>query len=367
MTKLNFYPTTEDLKVLSKPTDAGYAVSLYRTFQVSEHASWVDQIVSQIRHAVSAHGFRRGEAEAAELKHFLEENLKGIKLERPSVAVFTDGTQFHFFNTYSRMTDEVVVSKDRFSVRQLLRTVSASRRAAVLSVQQYGWDIYQYEGPEPSLKLSVDKENFASLEEFTEQSVEKHVTSRNLGDLAKEHRIRYAGKIANVFSRHIRTGQTVIIVGEARLAHEVRNHLKQKDAVYVKERSPASVAGLDAIVNSVLDEQFVVDAEKKLNHGLNLVSSGAVSFDLSDAMRRAFIHDVETLIVGKDCEVYGTLNDETGQISYDGNEPLVSHLIARSLLCGAEVIVLRSDELADRPEWNGEIVLIHKSGHKSVV
>lgn len=345
MATLEHYPTLEEIKKLSG--NKGVAVTIYRQFEIiAWRKRWRSEITALIKTAIKDAGWDH--KTRGTLLSKLEEEITSLSLSKPYLAVFLDKTNLYLYNTYNRMDDEVFYG-EYFSVTKLLRTITNPRRAFVVTLSLNNWDVYEFDGPEAPKLLKIDKGNFGSYDKFTAGVVGKHIVQRAHQDLRHEHERRFAGKIADVVKKTAQQ-KPIILMGDIEIVSNVKNSLGIEEEVYVVHKNISDI-NVEADAQPILDEIFNDFVEARLDKIFGLEDDGYAINDLSSLGWEAVNGNVEELYVSHLYAVDGTFSQETGTLSYEGSEPVVSKIIESVLNTDGKVYILR-DEDVKNPHWD---------------
>jgi len=92
------------------------------------------------------------------------------------------------------------------------------------------------------------------------------------------------------------------------------------------------------------------------------VSAGLVLTDLGDIARAAASGAIATIVYDFTVDIFGTIDDATGEISYAEDDAhgydLLSRIVIRTLQAGGEAVAVRSDEVSAKI-WNGGPAVAH--------
>lgn len=348
MLELKHHPTETELNTLMAREE--YAVTVYHTFEIIEWRDrWVTMTAALIRNTATEAGWdHKTREQVTEL--FLQE-AEDVRLSKPNVAVFITPHKVHIYNTYTRFTPATKAGH-YFDLLQLFRTITNPRDGYTVTVSLDGWDVWKFDGPDAPELLPFNKQDVPDFHSFTNTVVNKHISQRSAQDLRTEHIRRYGKKIADLLKPVI--GQKpAILIGDKELIHDVANHLPTTNT-WVVDKNPSTV-DVEEVSHLYWDTIFQEQLAKELDLVYARTGEGLTVQDLANLGQAAKNSAVDTLYVDINFNPTGTYNTQTGGLSYEGEEPLMTKLIHTILNNGGAVYVIRDNETVN-PFWNNQFI-----------
>ena len=348
MSEPKHHPTEPQIVELMEPQT--HAVTVYHQFEIIEwRDKWVTMTAALIRHTATEAGWdHHVRQQLVEL--FLTETT-GVRLTKPNLAVFITPEKVHLYNTYSRFTPTTHAGQ-YFDLLQLFRTITNPRDGFTVTVSLDGWDVWRFNGPDAPTLLELDKQDVPDFSSFTATSVTKHINQRSPHDLRSEHIRRYGKKIADILKPVINQKPTIII-GDKEIVYETTNHLPAQN-LWVVDKNPSTV-DVEETSNLYWDTVHQEQIGKELDVVYSRTGEGLTVTDLANLGQAAKNGAVDNLYVDISFNPTGAYNPETGELSYEGEEPLMTKIIHNVINNGGIVHVVRDTEISN-PNWNNQFI-----------
>jgi hypothetical protein len=349
-------PTRAEIEALAVHRGAP-AVSIYLATTPVTQDTDVDRIELKnlLRTAV-------GELEAAETPkrsiwpieqavQALVEDDEFWRVQAHSLAVFVTPDRIRTFRLPNRLKSQVEVS-DRFHIKPLLRSVTFPHNAWVLAIGMGAVRLVEVDADLPPQVVDVPGMPKDMASALGRRSHGERTGPGRTGEQTSEHALitRYARAVDQalrpVLAGH---GRPLIVAATEPLASIYR-------AVSTYPDTAAEVIGGSA--DQTLDRELAAEARRILDgiYARDIAALGALFAtrepqgravaDVAQAARAATFGAVDTLVVDMDEVVAGTVDDETGAVTF--GEPgkaetygVVDEIARRTLLAGGRVVSAR--------------------------
>ena len=268
-----------------------------------------------------------------------------------SLAIFVTPERIRTFRLPNRLVSVLEVA-DRFLLKPLLRAVTFPQDAYVLAVSMGGVRLVEVDADLPPHEVKVPGLPRDMASALGRASHGERTGAGTTGDETSEHALltRYARAIDQalrpVLSGH---GRPLIVAAAEPLASVYR-------AVSTYPHTAGAVIGgnadrtpdheLAAEARKVLDGIYAQDIETLAALYATREAQGRATGDIVQAARAATYGAVDTLIVDMDEVVAGTVDDETGAVTF--GEPglaetygVVDEIARRTLLAGGRIVSAR--------------------------
>jgi hypothetical protein len=281
-----------------------------------------------------------------------------------SLAIFITPDNFRTFRLPSRLTSAVHVS-DRFHIKPLLRAVTFGQDAYVLAIGRGAVRLIEVSGDLPPHKVQVPGLPKDMADAIGRRSHTPRDRPGESGEAASEHALltRYA-RVVDEALRPVLSGHErplIIAAAEPMLS------------IYRSVSSYAHTAptGLAGSADHTADHVLASEARAVLDqlHAGQIAELGALytlregqgraTTDIAQAARAATFGAIDTLIVDIDVTVPGTVDDETGEVTFAEVDDaltygVVDEIVSRAMKSGAHIVSARK---ADVP-GNGALAAI---------
>jgi hypothetical protein len=353
-------PTRPEFKALNDVwTDA--CVSIYlKTTPVTQatDASRIElgNLTKQARAQLEAVGFDKRRL-ASLMEHFddLAEDGPFWRLQADSLAIFATPDRLLTFRLPNSISPMVAVS-DRFHLKPLLRAITFSNSAFVLALSENAVRLVEIHAELPAVAVTVDglpKDAANALGKATLN--DRSPNGRIQGAEGQNIRLRQFARQVDAALRPVLSGREtpLILAATGRLASVYRainsypNLLPDgiedsPDRISDNDLADAARPMLDVAHASELGALRALYAEH--------VGDGRATSDLSDAARAATYGAIETLLVDMDAVVPGTVDVQSGAITFAKaadatNYGVVDEIASRALATGARILAVRKADL----------------------
>lgn len=273
-----------------------------------------------------------------------------------SLAILATPDQLRTYRLASDLGDMVEVS-DRFHIKPLLRASTFPNAAHMLAVSENAVRLIAI-GPDlPSTEIRVPGMPKDAASAVGKASINDSGPGRRIGGLEGQ-KIRlgqYIRKI-DVALRPVLANSTlpVILASTLPVASLVRSLSSVKVLDQGIETAPdhMSPSELADAARPVLDAYYAKRMAEFAPLYDERAGSGRATTDISDAARAATFGGIDTLLVDIDSVVAGTVDETTGEVTFqpDGTADsygVVDEIAGRALRTGARVLAVRKQDIPD--------------------
>lgn len=301
-------------------------------------------------------GFDADRRDAALAKiHTLNDDYSFWRLQANSLAVLATADELRTFRLANHLTDTVQVA-NRFHLKPLLRAITFSHRAFVLALSQKEARLVEMFADLPATNVPVDGLPPRVADAVDKSTPEGRENDDGIHNAEHQNRLleQYAKQI-DAALRPVLTGgdAPLILAATGRLApvYRAANTYSKllpdgiedsPDRIGDAELAKAARPVLDAFHHAEIDELRVLFETRS--------GQSRVTTDLSDAARAATFGAVEILLLDLDVEKHGTLDADSGVISFaaapgGSSYDIVDEIAGRALATGARVLAIRGDDV----------------------
>jgi hypothetical protein len=281
-----------------------------------------------------------------------------------SLAVFLTPSATTTFRLPNNLTAAVEVS-DRFHLKPLLRTVTFPHTAFVLALSQNGVRLLEI-APElepaeiPVADLPSDVASAAG-----KSSIRDRAPSGKLqGSEGQKTRIRQYARQIDQALRPLLNGLDLPLILAATdpidsIYRSVNSYPHLLATGLPGNPDVSSAAQLAESARRVLDELYAEELRTIQETYALRASQRRASADIADVARAATYGLVETVLVDIDEVLPGSVDDESGAVTFDGTDDAVNYgvvdeIARRVLLNGGNVLAVRRDDIPG----NGSVAAI---------
>lgn len=298
----------------------------------------------------------RGEVETIEeeLDDLLDDEAFWRSQAR-SLAVFVTPDALTTFRLPNRLTALVEVS-DRFHLKPLLRSVTFPQVGLVLALAQGGVRLVEV-GPElePSEVRVPDLPSDVASAVGKASIADRSPSGRIQGSEGQKVRMRQYAREIDGALRPLLTGLEVPLILAAAEPMESIYRSVNTYPHLSKETIPGnpettSDAALAASARTVLDGIYADELRSIRDLFEQRSSQGRAATDISDVARAATFGAVDTVLVDIDEVVPGTIDEESGAVTFEDGADAVSYgvvdeIARRVWLTGGRVLAVRRDDI----------------------
>lgn len=272
-----------------------------------------------------------------------------------SLAVFATPESLRTFRLPNRLTSVVEVS-DRFHLKPLLRTVTFPHDAYVLAISMGAVRLVEVPADLPSRVVNVPGMPRNASEATGRRSHLEKRGDMQSGEASSEHALmsRYARVVDQALRPVLAGDERPLIVAAAEpLASIFRSvsrhpHLAAEAIAGTADRTPDHE--LAAAARPILDGIYAARLREIADLYAMRENQGRATGDIAHAARAATFGAVDTLIFDMDSVVPGTVDAESGAVTFADTASATSYgvvdeIAGRSLLAGGTLLAVRRDDV----------------------
>ncbi len=277
-----------------------------------------------------------------------------------SLAIFLTPDTMQTFRLPTHLTESVQVA-DRFFLKPLIRAVSVPQHAFVLALEENGVRLVEVTGDLPAAEVRVPAlPKDAATANRTASVNSRSPSGRIQGGEGQKLLLRNYARQIDAALRPVLSGRSEPLILAATdpllsIYRSVNSYSHLAPAAI--ETSPARVtpADLSARARPILDAlhaDTVAEFHKLYSAREN---EGRATTQIARAARAATFGAVDTLLVDIDEVVHGTVDDQSGEITFAdapgvGTYGVVDEIAGRVLSSGGRVLGVRRDEIPEKAE-----------------
>lgn len=355
-------PTSQELKALSEErADACISIYLQTTPLTQDIEKARIAFGNQAKEALeqlSSSGFDKRRLSAmGEMLDDLAEDDEFWRVQAHALAVFVTADRTRTFRLASKVEPMVEVS-DRFHLKPLMRATTFANAGFVLALAENSVRLVEVFSDLPAQEIAVpdlpksaaDALNVATLNDRSHRR-------RIAGSEGQKVRLAQYARIVDAAIRPILAGRDLplLLAATEPLASIYRSvnsfpHLLRRTITSTDDRS--SEGELAEAARPVLDEAYRDELREFNSRFEQRAGDGRAITDISDAARAATFGAIEVLLVDMDTSIAGTVDEETGAVSFADNADasnygVVDEIMGRAIRTGARVLSVRADDLPE--------------------
>lgn len=352
-------PTRRDLDALND-LRADICVSIYLpTTPVTQQAqqdrialaNLAKEAVAQLE---AAGADKKRVAALEEELHDLADDDAFWRFQAHSLAVLATPDHVRTWRLANKLTPMVEVS-DRFHLKPLIRAITFPHAAYVLALSENAVRLVEVSAELPAATVKVHDLPADAASAVGKSTInDRSPSGRIQGQEGQKTRLaQYVRKIDGALRPILAHGETPVILAAA----EPLNSLFR--SVSTVSVLPETIAGnpdrtsdadLAAAAQKVLDAFYARQVADLRAVFEKRAGDSRVTTDISDAARAATFGNIDTLLVDIDDVVNGTVDEETGAVTFDEkgdakNYGVVSEVAGRALRSGAKVLGVRRADI----------------------
>ena len=277
------------------------------------------------------------------------------RFQARSLALYVTPERLRSFRLPNALKSSVEVA-DRFFVKPLLRALTVPQSAHVLALSQNAVRLVEVCGELPAVEVKVPGLPKDAASAVGKAAITGRAPSGRLqGDEGQKVRLRqYARQIDQALRDKLAGSELPLILASTQpidaIYRSVNSHPNLAAATLPGNPDKTSDADLAQASRAVLDALHKDELQRLAALFAQRSNEGRTTTDVAQAARAAVFGAVAVLWVDIDAIVPGTLNEDTGSVSFadDTASPslgLVDQIAARAWLAGARVLGERRDDI----------------------
>ncbi|TVP81819.1 hypothetical protein [Thioalkalivibrio sp.] len=282
------------------------------------------------------------------------------RLQADSLAIFVTGDTLRTYRLPNQLTEMVQVA-DRFHLKPLLRAVSMPQHAFILALAENEVRVVELLGDQPAQELRVpDLPKDAASVAGTATVNTRSYSGRQGGSEGQKHHLRQYCRKVDAALRGLLSGRSepLILAATDPLLSMYRSinsypHL----AGYAIETSPVRIPAheLGVRAREIMDKLNAETIAEFAGLYSARENEGRATTQVTRIARAATFGAVDTLLVDMDAVVHGTVDEETGEITFHDDASAASYgvideIAGRVLATGGNVLAVRSTDIPQGAE-----------------
>lgn len=355
-------PTLTEIKALSQARDP-VSVSIYlattpETQNIGAARTRLGNMLKDAEAQLEAAGTdKRSIWPISEQVHDLQDDDDFWQNQAHALAVFVTPTRLITHRFAATITETVQVS-DRFHLKPLLRSVTVPQSGLVLALEEDRIRVFDVTGGERAVLVKVpDMPKDAHSAAGTASINSRSASGRVRGDEGQNLRLRqYARKVDAALRPYLsgRSEPLILAASDPLLSmfRSVNSYPHLSDAAIEESPAHMSEADIKDRAQPIIRARHTLRVDAAMETFAERENQGRATADVSQAARAATFGAVDTLLVDMDEVIAGTVDDETGAVTFAKGESadsygVVDEIAARVLANGGTVLAVRK---ADLPE-----------------
>lgn len=272
-----------------------------------------------------------------------------------SLAIFVTPDRVRTFRLPSRLDSSVHVS-DRFHIKPLLRAVTFGQDAYVLAIGKGAVRLIEVSSDLPPHTVSVPKLPKDMADAINRRSHLERNRPGESGEATSENALltRYS-RVVDEALRPVLSGheRPLIVAATEPMRSIYRSvssyaHTADESLGGSADHTPDHVLAAEA--RGVLDRIHAGRIAQLASLFSERENQGRTTTDIAAAARAATFGAVDTLIVDIDTVIPGTVDDESGAVSFAASDDattygVVDEIVSRALKSGATIVAARKDDV----------------------
>ncbi len=275
-----------------------------------------------------------------------------------SLAIFVSPEKLRTFRLPNHLTEGVQVG-DRYFIKPLLRSVSGQNHAFVLALAENEVRLIEVFADLPPQEVRVPDMPKDAASASGTSNVNSRSYSKRIGGAEGQNVLlrAYCRKIDDALRPVLAGRDEPLIIAATDPLLSMFRSVSTHDtlAEHAIKTSPVhmTLAELAAEARPVLDDVQAKAIAAVHDRFGELAGEGRAITDIAAAAKAATFGAVETLLVDIDSVVPGTVNETTGDVTFDtestaANLGVVDEIASRVIASGGRVIAVRRDDIPEK-------------------
>jgi hypothetical protein len=272
-----------------------------------------------------------------------------------SLAVLATPDRLTTYRLANRLAPTVQVA-DRFHLKPLLRALTHPHAAYVLALSENGARLVEFFADMAPEEVRVPAMPRDAASAVGRSSInDRSPAARIVGSEGKKVRLRQYARAVDAALRPVLTGGRVPLILAANppvgpIFRSVASYPHLLAAGLEEEVDRLTPAELTAKARPILDAAYAAQLADRLAHFARREDQHRATTDIATAARAAAQGAIETVLVDMDTPVPGTIDPETGAVTFADHESaatygIVDQIAVMALATGAEVLSVRAADL----------------------
>ncbi|MFW0785003.1 hypothetical protein AAFP35_10815 [Gordonia sp. CPCC 206044] len=350
-------PTLDDLRALGTPHEN--AITIYAQTspapdeREASHLNAKSAFDRAIRHLRDT-GIRHGTEQALRERWETVVNDEIWQHLSRSLAIFVADDLTEVFVLPNHLENQLQVGT-YFDVGQLVRPVTTPQSAFALTLSTNGWNLWEATPTTLATEMDLSGDHGSDAADATNRATirDRAHVRRLVGDEGKKVLLEtYAKRVAEAVKSELgpadpNAERPLFLFATDPLLDLYRAHDHGRSIVPVPGGPDDLRADeIDAAIRRELTAINAKHNSARVDHIADGTARGLVAAELEDIARAATSGAISTLVYNFTLDIMGTLDNETGEITYtDDGYDLLSRLAVTVLDRGGEAIAVRPDEI----------------------
>lgn len=276
------------------------------------------------------------------------------RFQTHSLAILATPDAIRTFRLANRLQPAIEVA-DRFFLKPLLRAITFPHDAFVLAISENDVRLVEIFPDLPPQRINVPDLPKDAASAVKVSSLNNRTSMRRvMGSEGQKVRLAQYARQVDAALRPVLAGRDVPLILAANepvasIFRSISSHPNLLPETVTATSDRSSEAEIAAAARPVLDAAYAREIEEIRALFEKRESDRRATTDISDAARLATFGGIETLLVDMDDMVHGTIDEETGAVTFGEEGPetygIVDEIMGRALASGARVLAVRRDEI----------------------
>lgn len=293
----------------------------------------------------------------------LQDNLDDLadddefwKYQAHSLAVFVTPDTLRTYRLANKIGQVVEVS-DRFHLNPLIRAITFPHAAHVLAISENAVRLVEVSPDLPAVTVKVPGLPADAASAVGKSTInDRSPSGRIQGSEGQKTRLaQYIRKVDAALRPILASSHTPLILAATQPVESLFRSVSSLPVLpqaIAGSHDRTSDADLASAAHTVLDTYYKQQIDEFRALYDQRKGQSRVTTDISDAARAATFGNIDKILVDIDAVVDGTIDEETGQVTFDEaadarNYGVLDEIAGRALRTGAHVLGVRKDDIPD--------------------